>query len=425
MDRTHSLPSDQTLHTYSDTIAEQWHQKIEVEKYVTTKGSNAFDQLVESNMKAVKLLFTEPFEPDLGEEIGAQLACVHYVNPEAFGRTLQVLADQLVGGSDTDKGSTLQPRLAQIITSLATGFFHQARRTLIQEQQAPKDQLFENQEEKKNELLIMAGALASSIHGVAITDMDDLIRYANCSFLDMWGYDSAEEVLGRHAVEFWGKKEAAVAALDSVKKGSTWTGVLAAEKRDGSLFDVHLSAHLVGNDHERVICMMGSFVDSIEKRKMEKTLRELETTLATRTKRLEEVNTTVKVLLEKISKDKDSLVERVQLNVKELVFPLLQKIRKATFDPRQLSNLDMIESNLSHITTSFSQLLSSRYQGLTPMEIRIANIIREGKNTREVAELMNLSPRTIESHRRSLRNKMGISDRKESLRCHLLSLSRI
>jgi len=57
------------------------------------------------------------------------------------------------------------------------------------------------------------------------------------------------------------------------------------------------------------------------------------------------------------------------------------------------------------------------------MEIRVANLIREGKNTRDIAELMNLSPRTIESHREGLRKKMGIRNRRENLRFHLLSLS--
>ena len=116
-------------------------------------------------------------------------------------------------------------------------------------------------------------------------------------------------------------------------------------------------------------------------------------------------------------------MERVQLNAKELILPMLKRLRKTSLDPQQLSSLDIIESNLNNITSSFSQLLSSRHQELTPMEIRVADLIREGKNTREIAELMNLSARTIESHRLSLRKKMGIRARKEDLRFHLLSLS--
>ena len=196
-----------------------------------------------------------------------------------------------------------------------------------------------------------------------------------------------------------------------------------AKRRDGSLFDVHLSASVVADEYGRALCMMGSFVDITEQRKMEKTLRESKTELEERTRMLEEVNTTLKVLLEKRAEDKNALVERVQLNTKELVLPLLKRLRKTSLGPRQLSSLDIIESNLNNITSSFSHLLSSRHQELTPMEIRVANLIREGKNTREIAELMNLSPRTIESHRESLRRKTGIRDRRQNLRFHLLSLS--
>jgi DNA-binding CsgD family transcriptional regulator len=164
-------------------------------------------------------------------------------------------------------------------------------------------------------------------------------------------------------------------------------------------------------------------VDITEQRRMEKSLKESQADLEERRRMLEEANTTLKVLLQRRAEDKNALVERVQLNTKELVLPLLKRLRKTSLNPRQLSSLDIIESNLNNITSSFSHLLSSRHQELTSMEIRVADLIRKGRNTREIAELMNLSPRTIESHRESLRKKMGIRDRRENLRLHLLSLS--
>jgi len=422
MNRADSLSSNQTLRTYCDTIAERWCQKIAATNYVPIKGAVVCQQLVELSIKAVQLLLVEPFEPDRAEEIGAGLAHIHYLQPEALGGTLQVVASHLLEGLDPDKGSALQSRLAEILGRLATGFFHQARQTIIQEQEERKAELSAEQERAKRELRINEIAVASSMNGIAMAGMEGTVTYANRSFLDMWGYDSVEEVLGRHILEFWKNGEAATGVLKAVQSGVNWTGGLVAERRDGSLFDVHLSACVV-DDYDRALCMMGSFVDITEQRKMEKALRESQAELEERSKRLKEVNTTVKVLLERMAEDKKALVERVQLNTKELVLPLLQRLRKAPLDAQQLSSLDMMESNLNSITSSFSHLLSSRHQELTPMEIRVANLVREGKNTRDIAELMNLSPRTIESHREGLRKKMGIRDRRESLRCHLLSLS--
>ena len=423
MNRGDSPSLSQTLRTHCDTIAERWYRQIAPTSYVPFKGSAVYQQLVELSIKAIRLLLAEPFEPDKAEKIGADLAHLQYLQPEALGGTLQVLASHLVEGLPPDSVAALQPRLAEMLGRLATGFFHQARHTIIEEQEGIQGELSAEKDRAEKELKIKESAIASSINGIAMADMGGNITYVNRSFLDMWGYDSVEEVLGRPVLEFWQKGEEANAVLKAVQARVNWKGALVAKRRDGSLFDVHLSASVVADEYGRALCMMGSFVDITEQRKMEKALRESKAELEQRTRMLEEVNTTLKVLLERRAEDKNSLEERVQLNTKELVLPLLKRLRKTSLQPQQLSSLDVIESNLNNITSSFSHLLYSRHQELTPMEVRVADLIREGKSTREIAELMNLSPRTIESHRESLRKKMGIRDRRENLRFHLLSLS--
>ncbi len=423
MNRGDSLSFSQTLRTHCDAIAERWYRQIAATGYVPLKGAVVCQHLLELSIKAIRLLLVEPFEPQKAEEIGEALARLHYLQPEALGGTLQVLAAHLVEGLPPDSVAALQPRLAEMLGRLATGFFHQARQTIIEEQEEIQDELSAEQERAARELRIKESAIDSSINGVAIADMEGNITYVNRSFLDMWGYDGVEGILGRPFLEFWQKEEEAEAVLKAVRSRVNWMGALVAKRRDGSLFDVYLSARVVADGYGRALCMTGSFVDITEQRRMEKELMESQAELEERTRMLEEANTTLKVLLQRRAEDKNALVERVQLNTKELVLPLVKRLRKTSLNPRQLSSLDIIESNLKNITSSFSHLLSSRHQELTSMEIRVADLIREGKNTREIAELMNLSPRTIESHRESLRKKMGIRDRRENLRLHLLSLS--
>ncbi|UCG80549.1 MAG: hypothetical protein JSV60_11475 [Desulfobacterales bacterium] len=50
----------------------------------------------------------------------------------------------------------------------------------------------------------------------------------------------------------------------------------------------------------------------------------------------------------------------------------------------------------------------------------MAQLIREGKTAREIAGLLNASQRTIESHRQSIRSKLGIKDTTANLRSHFL-----
>jgi DNA-binding CsgD family transcriptional regulator len=70
----------------------------------------------------------------------------------------------------------------------------------------------------------------------------------------------------------------------------------------------------------------------------------------------------------------------------------------------------------------FAQSLTSVYPGPTPTEIQVANLIKQGKTTKDIVELSNLSPRTIEFHRDNIRTKLRIKNKKINLRSYLLSL---
>ena len=72
-----------------------------------------------------------------------------------------------------------------------------------------------------------------------------------------------------------------------------------------------------------------------------------------------------------------------------------------------MSYLNILESNLNDIISPFSQKLSAKYIFLTPTEIQIANFVRDGKTSKEMAELMNSSSRAIEFHREALERNLA------------------
>ncbi len=155
---------------------------------------------------------------------------------------------------------------------------------------------------------------------------------------------------------------------------------------------------------------------------VEEQLRDKHTALKAQTKELREVNRTLRALLRQGDKARRDLEERVLSNVKELVVPYLKKLGKNGLDTHQMTYLKILESNLNDIVSPFVHQLSSKYSALTPKEIQVAQLIREGKNTRDIGELLNSSKRTIESHRQSIRTKFGIKDTKANLRSYLLSM---
>ena len=159
-----------------------------------------------------------------------------------------------------------------------------------------------------------------------------------------------------------------------------------------------------------------------ESKQAEAALRDREQALKQKSKRLEEVNTTLNVLLKKREEDKLEIEEKVLFNVKELIEPLLKSLEASGLDENQAGYVDALAGFLAEIVSPFSQTLHTRYLHLTLSEIRVANLVKEGKTTKEIARLLNVTPRAIAFHRQNLRKKLGLGDRKANLGSHLLSI---
>jgi len=178
------------------------------------------------------------------------------------------------------------------------------------------------------------------------------------------------------------------------------------------------------NKHELVGVVLTT-KDIHRRKQAELALRELRDKLQKeikkRTASLEEANIALTLMLKKEHELKTKLEGNILSNLKELVLPYVEKLKMAHLGRRYKNYIDIMESNLNKIVSPFSRKLSSRLLGLTPTEIQVADLIRHGKNTKETAEMLNLSDRTIEFHRANIRKKIGLKDRKISLRSYLMS----
>mgnify|MGYP001814006922 CR=1 FL=1 len=140
------------------------------------------------------------------------------------------------------------------------------------------------------------------------------------------------------------------------------------------------------------------------------------------TQKLEEMNTALRVILNQRNKDRDRIEENILNNLKELVFPYIRSLKKLEQNKQKRAYMEIIESNLNSIIEPFDKKLSSKFINLTPMEIKVADLIKHGKSTKEIAELFSLSQKTVETHRSILRRKLGLTHTKANLRTFLVSL---
>lgn len=160
----------------------------------------------------------------------------------------------------------------------------------------------------------------------------------------------------------------------------------------------------------------------IARKQIDDALKQREQELEIKTGNLEEMNSALKVLLQRREDDRKELEEKVLSNVKELVTHNLEKLRNTRLDAKQSGYVDVLESNLNSIVSPFSRTLSHQFLDFTPVEIEVADLVRQGKRTKEMADLLNVSPRTIEFHRQNIRSKLGIQQKKANLRTRLLSI---
>ncbi len=203
-------------------------------------------------------------------------------------------------------------------------------------------------------------------------------------------------------------------ALVPIRQNGEISGLLHVADPKENMVPLHVVKSLEGLGRQ-----LGSAILRIRSREA---LRDREQELRRISKHLEEVNVALNVILEKRHADKLMIEEKVLFNVKELVEPFIGRLKNSGLDENQAGYVDALATSLAGIVSPFSQTLHSRFIDLTLSEIRVANLIREGRTTKEIAPLLDSTPRAVEFHRQNIRKKLGLSNRKANLASHLLSL---
>jgi len=189
--------------------------------------------------------------------------------------------------------------------------------------------------------------------------------------------------------------------------------------KKGEKIDVIITTKLIHFEGDQAI--LGIVTDITERKAAENALREKDKTLERQARHLEEVNTALKVLLEHREHEKHEMEENLLTNIKKLVFPYLEKLNKARLDPECQTYLDIIKSNLKDVMSPMASALSSNYLALTPTELQIADMIKHGKTSKEIAAMINVSAKAVAFHRGNIRKKLGLTNKKRNLRTHLQS----
>jgi DNA-binding CsgD family transcriptional regulator len=105
-----------------------------------------------------------------------------------------------------------------------------------------------------------------------------------------------------------------------------------------------------------------------------------------------------------------------------LIEPALARLRETGLSAEQLKWVEAIEDSLQSAAAPQAERLPADFLCLTPAELQVATLVKHRKSSRQIGELMRVSPRTVEVHRNNIRKKLGLTRKSVNLRTHLLGL---
>ncbi len=243
----------------------------------------------------------------------------------------------------------------------------------------------------------------------SIGEIVDLSRVTDFqSWLDMLRPDDRERLLA-----------AGLKMLDTHRLDET----VRIRDRSGSGWRwLHIISVAVPEETDNSLFFNGIVLDITKEMEATAALKSREKELKERTESLSEVNTALEVLLQKREADRMEMEEKMLTNTKSLILPYLEKLNASRMDEHQRVYLNLVEANLNEIISPLSRRMSRHYLNFTPAEIQVANLVKQGKTTKDVARILGLSTRTIEAVRYTIRRKLGIKKKRSNLRSYLLAI---
>ena len=262
------------------------------------------------------------------------------------------------------------------------------------------------------------------------------IKMVNAQLLKMFGCQHKKEMLDRPFMEFVAPEDRELMSRMCVKDENEEAFPYHLEFKalccDSKTFDAELFTNLI--EFEGEIARQAIIKDISNKTIAEKARRKADNhinrRLELRIRELDEsiqnegeTNRALKVLLEKKERDQKEIQESVLLNVNKLILPYIEKIKLTALDDFQKIYLSIIETNLMDIVSPFSRKMSMKELNLTPKELQVANLTQKGVASKTIAQIMDISPRTVDAYRKNIRKKVGLSRKRVNLRSYLMSLN--
>jgi PAS domain S-box-containing protein len=289
------------------------------------------------------------------------------------------------------------------------------------------------------ELLI--AALKQSSEGIAVTDLAGLFIFINQAFAEMHRYQP-EELMGKHTSTCHDAQDmmSVVAARRYIMQTGEFSGETRHLRKDGTHFPGLLQGSVVRDGDGKPVAILMAVRNIADIKKTEEALqvgadklseycRSLEAQVAEFGKNLEQsrkqvekyaeelkgANEALRVLISGIDQQKKSVEKAIQDSFSLTVKPLLEQLKAEDLPSRVADLIDLLAGSLDNIADPFATKSIGDGCLLTLREMRICELISSGLTSKEIANIMGVSPQTIFFHRSNIRKKLGLTGTSEDL----------
>lgn len=244
----------------------------------------------------------------------------------------------------------------------------------------------------------------------------------NHAWLKATGYKRSD-VIGKTARELniWEKGDATRKEIiqELTEKGRIENFEARMRTKDNRLLDILVSAEVIEYMGHDLVFFTSHDVTRITKEITRR--KQIEYELIKKSKYLEQANLALRSMLDHRDAERRAIEENIFLNIKQYILPYLEEIKNQNPKDEILIAVNLIQTSIKQLMSPASKTLFAKYSDLTPTEVKVADLVKQGMRTKEISEYLNVAPGSVSTYRNSIRKKFNLCNRKTNLQVYLNS----
>lgn len=248
----------------------------------------------------------------------------------------------------------------------------------------------------------------SIMEGVGIVDENEIVRLCNPAFSQIYDAEGPDGMIGKNVMDFTAEehKQTILAQTELRKNNLATKYELRIITMKGREKTIMVSSSPRFDNSGKFIGSLGAVIDISRQKQDADALREDEQRLRQLVAELESKNIALREVLSIVEQEKTSITKQIASAIETEILPVVEKM---------VSKDGSVRGNYYRILRAKLRALSGEALGvmhgfsrLTPREIEICMLIREGASSREVAKELDIALVTVTKHRENIRKKLGV-----------------